>query len=115
MRDDRMSAAGQTTPAQPVDLNSGVLAPVRDEVVATDLDVFGEIPLELNGILMRNGPNPFSGEFSGDGMLDWWGRFGNAARRRLRGRPGALVSQSLDSFGAVSTPLRAAGRDGPRR
>ncbi|WP_228147123.1 carotenoid oxygenase family protein [Acinetobacter sp. ANC 3832] len=53
----------------------GVYAPV-DEVEKTDLKVFGEIPSQLNGMLLRIGPNPLQVEhptshhwFSGDGML----------------------------------------------
>ncbi|MAZ04604.1 MAG: carotenoid oxygenase [Sneathiella sp.] len=46
--------------------------PVTDEVVQTDLTVTGEIPRELNGALLRNGPNPFSGRFAGNDVLDWW-------------------------------------------
>lgn len=54
------------------DLNSGALAPVSDEVVLSDLPVQGRIPSALAGMLVRNGPNPYSGAFSGDSMLDWW-------------------------------------------
>lgn len=57
-----------TTP----DLNIGALAPVADETEIADLAVTGVIPAELNGSLLRNGPNPFSGRFDGDGVLDWW-------------------------------------------
>lgn len=55
-----------------MDLNSGALAPVVEEVHAEHLSVTGTIPQELNGMLIRNGPNPFSGRFSGDDVLDWW-------------------------------------------
>ncbi|HEY8492462.1 MAG TPA: carotenoid oxygenase family protein, partial [Myxococcota bacterium] len=37
---------------------SGNFAPVREEVTAFDLRVSGEIPRELNGRLLRIGPNP---------------------------------------------------------
>ena len=55
---------------------SGNYAPVAAEVTALDLEVIGEIPTELNGRYLRNGPNPI-GEidgathhwFSGDGMV----------------------------------------------
>jgi len=57
----------------PLDLNQGAIAPLSEEIVATDLKVEGEIPKELNGLLARNGPNPFEGHFSGEGMLSWWG------------------------------------------
>lgn len=35
-------------------------APVRDEVTAFDLPIIGELPAELNGRYLRNGPNPFA-------------------------------------------------------
>lgn len=50
-------------------------APVHQEIVADNLTVIGEIPSELNGVFVRNGPNPqFSPKgnyhwFDGDGML----------------------------------------------
>ena len=51
----------------------GNFAPIDTEVTATDLPVTGEIPRELNGRLLRIGPNPFDGTsghwFSGTGMV----------------------------------------------
>jgi carotenoid cleavage dioxygenase len=51
----------------------GALAPVREEVMAFDLEVEGEIPRGLNGLHARNGPNPRQGVsghwFLGDGMV----------------------------------------------
>jgi carotenoid cleavage dioxygenase len=51
-------------------------APVREEVTATELEVIGELPAELSGRYLRNGPNPL-GEvdparyhwFTGEGMV----------------------------------------------
>ncbi len=37
----------------------GNYAPVADEVTAFDLEVVGELPHELSGRYLRNGPNPF--------------------------------------------------------
>ena len=54
------------------DLNQGALAPLSDEVDDVNLAVDGDIPAELNGVLLRNGPNPFSGRFKGDDVLSWW-------------------------------------------
>ena len=52
----------------------GVMAPVRTEVTAVDLEVSGQIPEHLHGRYLRNGPNPAAGVdpatyhwFSGDG------------------------------------------------
>ncbi len=53
----------------------GNFAPVNDEITTEELEVIGEIPLEIDGIFVRNGPNPqFPNPeryhwFMGDGML----------------------------------------------
>ncbi len=53
----------------------GGYAPVDTEIAADDLEVIGEIPPDLNGLYVRNGPNPrYKTEgrhhwFDGDGML----------------------------------------------
>lgn len=51
----------------------GNFAPVGREVSAEDLPVKGALPPDLNGLYVRNGPNPRSGVsahwFLGDGML----------------------------------------------
>ncbi len=53
----------------------GVYAPVGEEIDAEDLQVIGKIPADLNGVYLRNGPNPrFAPEgryhwFDGDGMI----------------------------------------------
>ncbi|MGF1455172.1 MAG: carotenoid oxygenase family protein [Alphaproteobacteria bacterium] len=51
----------------------GNYAPVPDEAEITDLAVEGAIPPSLDGLYVRNGPNPHTGTsphwFMGDGML----------------------------------------------
>ena len=53
----------------------GPYAPTHDELTLTDLEVVGEIPDDLNGVYVRNGPNPQhepNGRyhwFDGDGMV----------------------------------------------
>ena len=51
----------------------GNYAPVTEEVTAFDLPVSGAIPRELEGLYLRNGPNPKTGTsahwFVGDGMV----------------------------------------------
>jgi carotenoid cleavage dioxygenase-like enzyme len=53
----------------------GANAPVAQEIVATGLRVIGEIPRDLNGVYVRNGPNPYFTPdwryhaYDGDGML----------------------------------------------
>ncbi|XOV85687.1 MAG: carotenoid oxygenase family protein [bacterium] len=54
------------------DLNAGALAPVSDEFDTSVFKVTGEVPADLNGTLIRNGPNPFAGSFAGVDVLDWW-------------------------------------------
>ena len=55
---------------------TGNFAPVRDERDDPDLEVTGSLPPELDGLLLRNGPNPIIDPdptsyhwFTGDGML----------------------------------------------
>ena len=55
-----------------LDLNSGATAAVSNEVDLADLPVTGTIPPDLNGVLIRNGPNPLRGHFNGNDVLDWW-------------------------------------------
>lgn len=55
---------------------TGIHTPLTEEHTVTDLKVTGTIPAGLNGLYLRNGPNPFEAPnpathhwFSGDGML----------------------------------------------
>lgn len=62
-------------PTVPSPYLEGNFAPVRQEITNDDLKVIGELPADLSGIFVRNGPNPqFTpiGQyhwFDGDGML----------------------------------------------
>jgi carotenoid cleavage dioxygenase-like enzyme len=51
----------------------GNYAPVTEEITASDIEVSGQIPAELEGRYLRNGANPITGEsghwFLGDGMI----------------------------------------------
>ncbi|MFK7979516.1 MAG: carotenoid oxygenase family protein [Saprospiraceae bacterium] len=53
----------------------GAYAPTFKEIIAEDLEVIGEIPKDINGVYVRNGPNPKFTPighyhwFDGDGML----------------------------------------------
>src|ERR1044072_3386015 len=53
----------------------GHFAPVSEEVTADDLPVLGKLPSEMDGMFVRNGPNPQFPPiknyhvFEGDGML----------------------------------------------
>ena len=73
-----MAATGPTVvpaaydPSQPYWVQ-GNFAPVSVEEIVTDLTVKGQLPPELNGLFVRNGSNPATGEslhwFLGDGMV----------------------------------------------
>lgn len=68
----------------------GVYAPVQDEISADNLEVIGEIPKDLNGVYLRNGPNrryEAPGRyhwFDGDGMIHALHFEGGRARYRNR-------------------------------
>lgn len=65
-----------STPAPSNPYLEGNFAPITEEVTAFDLEVIGDLPVDLNGRYLRNGPNPI-GEvdmsthhwFVGDGMV----------------------------------------------
>ncbi|MCX4817995.1 carotenoid oxygenase family protein [Streptomyces sp. NBC_01239] len=70
---------------------TGRFAPVTEEVDAVDLEVTGELPAELDGVYLRNGPNPrftpigsYLYPLDGDGMIHavWL----SAGRARYRNR-----------------------------
>ena len=48
---------------------TGGYAPIQMECSALNLVIDGEIPLELNGTLYRNGPNP---QFAPRGGYHWF-------------------------------------------
>ncbi|SPM38693.1 Carotenoid cleavage dioxygenase or a related enzyme [Mycobacterium numidiamassiliense] len=81
----------------------GFLAPVRDEVTATDLEVTGHLPEHLDGRYLRNGPNPAAEVdpatyhwFTGDGMVHGIAlRDGQARWYRNRWVRGPAVSATL--------------------
>ncbi len=47
----------------------GVYAPVSEEITTGELEVVGEIPRDLNGVYLRNGPNR---QFPADGRYHWF-------------------------------------------
>lgn len=102
----------------------GNFAPVQEELTAFDLPVTGQIPLELEGRLLRNGPNPSQTPdmashhwFLGDGMVhgvrlrdgkaEWY-------RNRYVGNP--HVTNNLDGetpvTGTVGPNTNVIGHDG---
>lgn len=93
---------------------NGVYAPVTEEIQSGPLTVDGAIPPELNGSLMRIGPNPVDdpGEnyhwFSGDGMVHEI-RIENGSVSGFRNRwvrtPGARVALGESLTDSVRTPV----------
>ncbi|VTS06382.1 carotenoid oxygenase family protein [Tuwongella immobilis] len=71
----RLAAAGDAPKWPKNPFLQGNYAPVHEEVTRDSLDVDGEIPAELDGMFVRNGPNPQFPPignyhwFDGDGML----------------------------------------------
>ncbi len=62
-------------PVHDIPALSGNSAPIHDEVDGDTLEVIGEVPVDLNGIYVRNGPNAYYPPgwryhaYDGDGML----------------------------------------------
>jgi len=83
---------------------SGLYAPVDTEVTATDLEVSGQLPVELDGRYLRNGPNPITAPdpaayhwFTGEGMVHGIRlRNGKADWYRNRWVRSTAVSKALD-------------------
>jgi carotenoid cleavage dioxygenase len=82
---------------------NGIYAPLAEEVTAVDLDVIGELPTELEGRYLRNGPNPMGVVdpatyhwFTGDGMVHGVRlRDGKAEWYRARSVRSTSVSETL--------------------
>ena len=93
-----------TAPIRPSDnpYLSGNLAPVEEEVTAFDLPVTGEIPEELEGRWLRNGPNPI-----GDVDLEkhhWFIGAGMVHGVRLRGGQAEWYRNRYVVPGATGSP-----------
>ncbi len=101
---------------------SGNYAPVSDERTSFDLPVIGQLPAELNGRYLRNGPNPFEQVdaathhwFVGAGMVhgvrlnegraDWYrNRYvGSSELSQHRGQPDIAGRNWNDSTGGPNT------------
>ena len=73
---------------------SGLFEPVIDEIDAGDLEVVGELPSEMDGMYLRNGPNP---RFTPLGSV----------RVPARGRRHGARALGVGREGPVREPLRA--------
>ncbi len=86
---------------------TGIFAPVQDEITADGLDVVGEIPRDLNGVYLRNGPNPRYAPqgryhwFDGDGMVHAMSFENGTARYRNR----YIRTRGLDREEQAGGPL----------
>jgi carotenoid cleavage dioxygenase-like enzyme len=91
----------------------GNFAPVQEEITADNLKVIGRLPPEMDGMFVRNGPNPqfpplgHYGWFTGDGMLhgvrvqDGQASYRNRYVRTARWQDEHAAGRSLyDSFQA---------------
>lgn len=96
---------------------SGAFAPIEEESVIDDLQIEGEVPADLNGIYVRNGPNRrFEAPgryhwFDGDGMLHAV-RFD---RGRVQYRNRWVMTQALQEELAAGRALWQGIKDPPRR
>lgn len=109
----------------------GNYGPVQEEVTAVDLPVTGTIPAELDGRLLRNGPNPMGEQdpssyhwFVGDGMVhglrirdgaaDWyrnrWVRSPEIATALGEPIPPSPYSDDVQLFGANTNVVDIAGK-----
>ncbi|GII82843.1 carotenoid cleavage dioxygenase [Sphaerisporangium siamense] len=94
----------------------GVYAPVHEEITAGDLTVVGEIPRDLNGVYLRNGPNarhPAHGRyhwFDGDGMVHAMHFENGTARYRNR----YVRTRAFDAESAAGRSLWTGVMENPK-
>ena len=99
---------------------TGIHTPVKSEATFTDLKVTGEIPPALNGLYVRNGPNPLKDPnhathhwFVGDGMLHGVRlRDGKALWYRNRWLRSTTISEALGEVRAPG-PRSPSGQESP--
>ena len=93
----------------------GRFAPVHTETDARDLHIEGSLPTDLNGVFIRNGPNPkfvplgsYTFPMEGDGMLHaLWLEDGKARYRNRWVRTQGLAAEERAGkalFGGIMTP-----------
>lgn len=97
---------------------TGIHTPLKSEATFTDLKVTGEIPAALNGLYVRNGPNPLKAPnhathhwFVGDGMLHGVRlQDGKALWYRNRWLRSSAITEALGETPAPG-PRGSSGRD----
>ena len=91
----------------------GNFAPVHREVTATNLEVIGSLPPELEGLYARNGSNPLSGLsphwFLGDGMVHGVELAGGAATWYRNRYVETALWESGGGLGSSGQPGGASG------
>src|SRR5580700_3014745 len=127
-RADQGGDMAEQTP-DPKRFLEGSFAPVSEEITAFDLPVTGQVPAELTGRYLRNGPNPMglddpdyhwflgSGMVHGvrlrDGRAEWyrnrWVRSKAVAQARGEQWPGGPVHENMD-FAANTHIISHGGR-----
>jgi carotenoid cleavage dioxygenase-like enzyme len=121
--DDRLAHPGLIDPATEPHLQ-GVFAPVTDEVDLDNLPVVGELPSEMDGVYLRNGPNPrfapvgsYLFPLDGDGMVHAMRiRDGRAGYSNRFVRTPALEAEEKAGralWGGIMSPLPTADQVGP--
>src|SRR5438445_8886275 len=99
---------------------AGVFAPVATEITGDDLEVIGDIPTALDGLMVRNGPNPrypAGGRyhwFDGDGMLHAVRFCDGRATYRNRWVRTAGFRREDEAGSALWTGIMEPTRDNPR-
>jgi carotenoid cleavage oxygenase len=109
----------------------GNFGPVHEELTAVDLPVTGTIPAELDGRLLRNGPNPIGAPdpstyhwFTGDGMVhglrirdgrvEWyrnrWVRSAEVANALGEPVPPTPYGPDVPTFGANTNVVEIGGK-----
>ena len=74
----------------------GNFAPVSNEIQAENLKVIGKIPTELEGMFVRNGPNP---QFSPIGQYHWFDGDGMLHGVRLENGEATYHNRYIRTFG----------------
>ena len=91
----------------------GPFAPVTEEITAFDLPVTGQVPAELNGRYLRNGPNPLGLD---DPNYHWFLGTGMVHGVRLRdGEAEWYRNRWVRSQAVAASPPRGARLSSPRR
>ena len=87
----------------------GAFAPTQEELTLTDLEVVGEIPEDLNGVYVRNGPNP---QFEPNGRYHWFDGDGMVHAVHIERREAPPIATAGSAPAAFAASATRAGRCG---